>query len=915
MFIKELEISGFKSFGDKTRISLNSPLSGIVGPNGCGKSNILDALKWVLGEKSVKTMRGDKMEDVIFSGTEFKKPSGYAQVDLLLDNSAKILPLEFQEVKITRKLFRDGQSQFYLNDNRVSRKEVEAILMDTGLGKASYSFMQQGQMDMILSSKPEDRRIIFEEAAGISRFKSQQEESEKKLEQTEFNITRLRDIISELDRELKIKKSQSDKTRIFQDIDEKRQICDQKILLTTIGEMNDNMSKLQDKLKKIIGEREKSRQKILQIEEQIISLDAEKQKVINEMHQKDIVHQINSEKITNLESSIEINQKKRLQAGNDLHVIKQHMENINTRVAALKSQLGSQKQLFLELNHQSGDAEKTIKDINDNIKKSHTRIDEIQNTQKKMLHDVETKRENLKKLRVNREVIIQNLLEFLKKEKDQWQKTLGDIESQKNDFKNKLALFFSSIDNALDKISGNPETSRGILLELSRDIKSSEWISTVEKLSDLEKKFWNLLFEKGGIHSQKEEFDEKIIASEKVIENIETEILNLTHELNSKKDEISLLSSRRDAMIGDLKTFEVQKTNVNEKEKNLSQQIQNEDANLVYFSERHSLIESQLLEINQQDKAMLKEIHGLRNTLTTEQNKLENYKGSILKLDEKKSKLLEQVKKESQTDREDFESVSEIEVKIGTIIGSKEALLQEMYNNYNLTFEELKEKFARKKIDIKTEKDKMLEYQKEIKNLGIINPLAIEEMNTIQSLYDHNVEQINDINKARKDILSVIEEIQSKSEKIFMESFRQIGENFRVTFQKLFKGGDVSLKLTEETNPLNSGIEIQVQPPGKRARSLRLLSGGEKALTAIALMFAVYMVKSSPFCVLDEIDAPLDDQNVGRFLTLLDDFKNNTQFLLITHNKKTMGKCDTLFGVTMDEPGISKLLSVEIKAS
>jgi len=915
MFIKELEISGFKSFGEKTRIDFNAQITGIVGPNGCGKSNILDALKWVLGEKSVKSMRGDKMEDVIFSGTEHKKPSGYAQVDLVLDNTEKILPLEFNEVKITRKLFRDGQSQFFLNDSRVARKEVEAILMDTGLGKASYSFMQQGQMDMILSSKPEDRRIIFEEAAGISRYKSQKEESEKKLEQTEFNITRLKDIISELERELKIKKAQSDKTRVFQELDEKRQIHDQKILLTTIVEMEDNLLKLQEKLKKILAEREKSRQKILQIEEQMLSLDSEKQNLVHEMHQKDITHQLNVEKIVHLEKNIEHNNQARKQVSQELKVIKEHLDNVNNRILDLKGQLNNQKQLFLELNNQFGDTEKTIKTTNEKIAQLNLEIEEIRNTQAQMLKDVDSKRENLKLLRKNQEVIIQNLLEFLKREKDEWHKTLGDIEAQKLDFKKELNGFSESISKALEEIQKNPDGAKRTLVELSKSLKSSQWISTVEKLSDLEKKFWNLLFEKGGIHSQKEEFDEKILSDEKKIEEFETEIINLTHKLNQKKDEVNVLSSKRDSMIGDLKTFEVQKVNVNEKEKYIQQQLSNEDASLVYFSERYSLIESELLNINRQEKNLTKEIQALKNSLVSEQSKIESYKNSIKKMDEKKEKLLEQVKKENNASRQEFEGTNDLEIKIGTILGSKEALLQDIYNNYNVTFDELKEKYKGKKIDLRVEKEKLNEIQREMKNLGIINPLAIEELNTIQSLYDHNTEQVNDIMHARKDILSVIEEIQTKSEKIFMESFGQIGENFRKTFQKLFKGGDVSLKLTEDSRPLESGIEIQVQPPGKRARSLRLLSGGEKALTAIALMFGVYMLRSSPFCVLDEIDAPLDDQNVGRFLVLLDDFKDKTQFLLITHNKKTMAKADTLFGVTMDEPGISKLLSVEIKAS
>ncbi|MDH4200713.1 MAG: AAA family ATPase [Spirochaetia bacterium] len=914
MFIKELEITGFKSFGEKTHVVFNSNITGVVGPNGCGKSNILDALKWVLGEKSVKSMRGDKMEDVIFSGTENKKPAGFAEVDLILDNRSKIINLDYDEIKISRKLFRDGQSIFSLNDNRTSRKEIEGLLMDTGLGKASYSFMQQGQMDMILSSKPEDRRHIFEEAAGISRYKSQKEESQKKLEQTEFNITRLKDIIAELERELKIKKSQSEKTKIFQELDEKRQIHDQKILLSTINEMEENLIKLQEKLEKKVHEREKSRQKILQLEEQIIIIDQEKQTFIDEMHQKDIHHQLSNEKIIQLEKSNAQNSQRRNEVNLELNIIKNHIENVNKRIQDFKAQLANQKQLYLELNHQLGDTEKTIKEITSNTNKLLDNIKSINEMQKKLQQESESQREHLKKLRREQEVIIQNLLEFLKREKEQWSKTLDEIESQKRDFKQELANFSTLISQSLEKIEIDPNESRKLLIQLNKDLKSSDWLSTVEKLSDLEKKFWNLLYEKGGIHSQKEDFDEQIQNTEDSLEKIENRISGLTLELEKNKEEISRLSSKRDAMLGDIRTFEVQKNNVNEKERNISDQIKNEENSLLYFSERYGTIENELLQLNEKEKNINREISTLKNSLLAEAAKIENFKSNIKRLDEKKDKIFDQVKKENNATKEQFDGANELEVKIGTLIGMKGSIQQDIYNNYNVNIQELREKFKSAKFDVKIEKEAHNEILRNIREIGAVNPLAIDELNTIQSLYDHNNEQLNDIINARKDILLVISQIQEKSEKIFMESFIKIGENFRIIFQKLFKGGDVSLKLTDETKPLESGIEIQAQPPGKRARSLRLLSGGEKALTAIALMFGVYMVKSSPFCVLDEIDAPLDDQNVGRFLTLLDDFREKTQFVLITHNKKTMSKADTLFGITMDEPGISRLLSVELKA-
>ncbi|MDH5719909.1 MAG: chromosome segregation protein SMC [Spirochaetia bacterium] len=283
--------------------------------------------------------------------------------------------------------------------------------------------------------------------------------------------------------------------------------------------------------------------------------------------------------------------------------------------------------------------------------------------------------------------------------------------------------------------------------------------------------------------------------------------------------------------------------------------------------------------------------------------------------DKKKTELYAQIHNENNKNSNLFKSVGDLEIKIGTLIGSKEALLQEIYNDYTLTYGEIKEKFERSKIIPEKEKELLKNLKKEIEILGPINPLAFEELKNITELYNANENQIKDITAAKENIVKILEEIDEKSRVLFLESFEKIQHNFSEVFQKLFNGGKAKLSLLEPENPLTSGIDIQVQPPGKRPRSLRLLSGGEKALTAIALMFGIYMVRSSPFCVLDEIDAPLDDLNVARFLSILDEFRNNTQFILITHNKKTMAKAESLFGVTMEEAGISKVLSVELKSA
>lgn len=909
MTIKELEIIGFKSFALKTRLEFHDQITAVVGPNGCGKSNILDALKWVLGEKSVKSMRGDKMEDVIFSGTEHKKPSGYAQVDLTFDNSSKMLPLETESVKISRKLFRDGQSQYFINESRVPRKEIENLFFDTGLGKASYSFMQQGQMDMILSSKPEDRRLIFDEAAGISRFKAQQEESEKKLENTEVNITRLRDILSELERELNIKSNQSQKTEIYNQLEQKRNEHEQRVQFASLRDIEQNLEKLNERLEKKIHEREKSRQKLLQLEETLYTLEGDKEEHRRKLHEKDVSNQLNSEKVVQWGNQIEANKERKASLNEELETLKNRIGQVNERIAELKKQQHSQKQLSLELDNRMEVAEKIIKEI----EQQTVETQKLTGEKIAKLHSnrelLEESRKALKELRSEQELIIKDLLDFLAREKEKWQNYLGEIDTQSNLFHEQ----FQKLEKLLGDLKKGP--SDALFAEIEKNFNAKEWSSRLNMLGKAQHEFWNDLFEKGGIHSRKEEMEGKIREAELSIDKTEKENTLLQKQIEELKEKQASLAEKRESTFGDIKSFEVQKSNVTEHEKSIGEQIGHEETQLQYFKSKYSELESEILALQKKESDMLKEIDSIRKSMEKELGQIEQIKQAIIKVDQKREDIHRQIKKETEKSQEVFEYTNDLEVKIGTLLGAKEAMIQDLYNDFNITPDELSEKFARKKIVIADEKSALSEIKKEISELGPINPLAIEELNTVKSLYDHNQEQLEDITKAKKDILEVIEKIRQRSEEIFVECFEQIKENFAATFSKLFKGGEVDLRLTDPEKPLESGIDIQVQPPGKRARSLKLLSGGEKALTAISLMFGIYMVRSSPLCVLDEIDAPLDDQNVGRFLTLLEDFRDKTQFVLITHNKKTMTHADSMVGVTMQEPGVSTLLSVEVKAS
>lgn len=909
MVIKELEIIGFKSFAAKTIVRFDHPTTAVVGPNGCGKSNILDSLKWVLGEKSVKSIRGEKMEDVIFSGTENKKPAGFAQVSLTLDNQGNIFNLDMDEVKIGRRVYRDGQSQYLLNDKKVTRKEIETQLMDTGLGKSSYSFMEQDRIDQILSSKPEERRQIFEEAAGISKFKSQKEEALKNLENAQLNLTRISDIIKELERQKNEKEKQAQKTEVYNKLLSEQKDHDLKIRYMTLAEIEKKLEEFNAKLMRKQSDREKTNQKILLLEEKALQSDEDKAKLTEELHKKDVTNQVSAEKIQQWEKSLENNVERKARIAKELEELQSQKQRVDRRLKELKSEADKQGQLTLQVKNEIENAETTSKKVELAIKELEQRSTELQEKSKTL---ADKKIENLQTLKSNRselQIVVEDLLNALQNEKENWQKAEEkNLELQKS---------FDSRIEKLIKLESNIENGSIELLAIKailNDLALNTWSNDIKNLGGISKALRHILFEEGGIHSRKEKLDKSIKSIEKENDSIDQQQLKIKEEIDSNTEEKTKNIRKRESILGDLKSYELQQKNLEDREKSLAQQIEIETGQSKYFESGLKKLEIEVLNLNTEEKKIRTGIDSLKAGIQKELTHIENIEKKIERIEQKKVTENETLKKEKAKLSEVFEALSDLEIKIGTYLGSQEAMIQDIYNDYNLTYEEIKENLGKSRIQLQSEKSKLNDIECQIESLGPINPLAIEELKNIDQLYQHNLGQKNDIAEARHKILQVINEIHSKSEELFTNSFNQIQSNFSSIFEKLFKGGAASIDLIDPSKPLEAGIDIKVQPPGKRPKSLRLLSGGEKALTAIALMFGIYMVRSSPFCVLDEIDAPLDDANVARFLTILQEFQNSTQFILITHNKKTMTQADAIFGVTMGEPGVSKIISVDLKS-
>ncbi|MFO1470271.1 MAG: hypothetical protein U1F27_04445 [Turneriella sp.] len=912
MTLKELEILGFKSFADKTRISFSTSVSGVVGPNGCGKSNVLDSMKWVLGEKSVKTMRGEKMEDVIFAGTATRKAANFAQVSLTFDNRLRFLNLDTDDVKVGRRLYRDGQSQYFINDSRVALKEIEDLFRDTGVGKSSYSFMEQGRMDQILSSKPEDRRLIFEEAAGVSRFKAQREDAEKNLENTQLNLTRVQDIQRELERELKIKEEQAKKTAQYNSLKDKYKEHDLKIRYLMVKDANEKLEDLKEKLSRRHAEKEKIQQKLIQMQERLAALDDDERNLKEELHKKDTSSQVANEKILQLSNTIAEKETQKVSFSSQLSGLKERITQFEKRIKALKNEAAEQNQFTLKLDLKVSDIEKEIQRLQKRIDECAHEAAAADAELARLEKEKSEANKKLDEVHARQEETIRELLDSLKAEKSRWEKTAKNREQAFTE----IELYCNETEASLNAILSSPDDHLPQMRADLQRLKDSKVFGKIAEkahvLAEMSRGLYEILFEKGGVHSRKEELDEEITALEKLIDHADKE----TARLNAKKlalaDETSVKKQEREKLLGDIKSLNVEINSIKAKEKDLAQQIDNEQSNMGFVKAQFTEIDRSVMQLAQEQKNLTREVEKLKSSIEKETQRIAGIERDIGKVEEKRKELVDTMRRESSKTDEVFQATNELEGKIGALNGTRDSLLQNIYNDYTLTWQELSGQFTSGKLQLADEKEKLTELQREISGLGQINQLAIEEHRHLKEMYDHQKTQVDDILKAQDDIKKVMEEIRLKSETLFRESFEQINHNFAEIFGKLFNGGQAKLELLDPENPLASGIEIEATPPGKRTKSMRLMSGGEKAMTAIALMFAIYMVRSSPFCVLDEIDAPLDEQNVGRFLTLLDEFAKNTQFILITHNKKTMGKAQVLYGVTMNEPGVSTLLSVEL---
>ena len=1178
MYLKSLEIQGFKSFPDKVKLQFDKGLTAVVGPNGSGKSNIGDAVRWVLGEQSSKTLRGAKMEDVIFAGTQFRKSVGFAQVTLNIDNSKGVLLVPADEVSVTRKLYRSGESEYLINGSQVRLKDVCELFMDTGLGKDGYSIVGQGRVAEIVSAKSNERREIFEEAAGISKFRYRKAEAERRLLAAHDNILRLKDIINELEVRVEPLRIQSEKAAKFIEFSEKKKALEVSVWVKHLDELKQSMQDLEEKILVNNTEYENLDADILRLEEKIqgsykamqesnVKLETLQSKILETersngqinadiaVYENDIRHgnetiegiikQQESAKLSTGEISDKIALQKQKAAELDLvqASTNEKLGQVRLELDTLISETGNFDKSFegtsTELNQfyikQSeytfaiASSESSFIEINEQLSLGKRQQDELSaaiidlkqenNEIADGLSDIEEKfsehnnkivgytrlyESKAQKLDVSKKSYEQALFQL--KEKQQRVQLLSDLENSMEGFSHSVkevikaskssrisgikgsiaqlikvdGKYSIAIETALGaalqnvvveneeiakrcinllkeqnagratflpitSVKGNTLTENGLsehdgFIAVASDLVTydPEYSGIIRSLlgriviaEDIDfaaiiSKKYGYKFKivtldgqvvnaggsftggstsrSSGVLTRKNEIDDLKNQIEKLTKNLEVlkadtaklqaETDKLSFDIIGEKDEISKITEdkirfqseqkriaamleqtnsqlentvsqilRLNERLSDLNVKKKQavtdlancEKEIEEKEKQISETQERKDTlhqKREELSAEISTMKIKEMEILKDKEATLQSISQLEeNCKQIESNAAElqekiNVQNSIISekkalIAERKLQLemsgqsvdnfYEQIKQEQQAHREYEQKATEHRAELKNKNDVKEHYSREVtrlqerkvsiQKDYDTIISEMWEQYQLTRSDASTiavELDDMLiaqrdlnELKSKIRALGTVNVAAIEEYKEVAERYKFMSEQLNDVEISKRELEKLIAELTDNMRKRFSESFEEINENFKLIFVELFGGGKAELILTNPEDVLESGIEIEVAPPGKVIKNLSLLSGGEQSFVAIAIYFAILKLKPAPFCILDEIEAALDDVNVSKYASYLRNFTSTTQFILITHRRGTMEEADVLYGVTMQEKGISKLLKME----
>ena len=920
MFLKSLEIFGFKSFADRTRIEFADGVTALLGPNGCGKSNVVDAVKWVLGEQAAKNMRAEKMEDVIFNGTKTRKPLNVAEVTLTIVNEQGLLPIDYNEVAIKRRLYRSGESEYYINGNLAKLKDVRALFWDTGVGKAAYSVMEQGKITEILSSKPEERRYLFEEAAGITRFKVKRAEAERKLERTEENMHQVEGILGEVKKSYDTLKVQSEKTTKYRKLKDEIFESELDIQLLRLKSFRDDKDKKEKDLESVDKKRKDIQTEIDNITATVAShmdevnlMQTEFAETQKQQFGLAIEMNAKSEQIKNLTERQKESQSKVAQLEGRKSGIEEKIESLHEDIDEAESDLHS-------LNRKVVDIEKNIAEFSKNIEIASHQITENDTECDKIRAEMTSLDQQMIELQKHLAAITEDIVtELDSKLKDAGYSSASRRKNEENvdrllsqiailaSGKKELFSDFAKLGNDVQKTTQTAVSAFEEIESLVEQLEAS-FKTYASSIPD----FIDEFLSPEGIITKKRDIDRKISDnrtqfSEKQnkIESLQSQNGNLSGKISEYKETCQTLSlnkiqmeSQRDTKQTSIGFYKRDLASQEGLLKDLENDLYVENKNLHDISNQVIDLEGEIASIEHRGNQLSKKLDELEAQIASKSKDVTGKQSSIQKKTEELAKL------HSQFERIDRElATSDIEIR---------NLKDNFRETHSCDLMEYEERMFTIRTAPSDLREKLAKDRQALKDLGSVNFMAIEEFAETKERYEFLSNQLSDLQKACDDLKRITEEIKAESTELYLATYNKIKKNFHNMFRRLFRGGRAELHLTDPQNVLESGVDILAQPPGKKLENIALLSGGEKTMTAVALMFATYMVRPSPFCLLDEIDAALDEHNVTEFVNALRSFANVSQYIIITHNKKTVTGASTMLGVTMEESGVSKVIQIRI---
>ncbi|MCI5732502.1 MAG: AAA family ATPase [Tenericutes bacterium] len=978
MYLKEIRIVGFKSFAEKITINLDNKISAIVGPNGSGKSNIVDAVRWVLGEQSVKQLRGEGlMSDVIFSGSKSRKASSSASVTLVFDNTDKFLPIDYTEVSIKRCVYKTGENEYYLNNEKCRLKDIQNILVDTGTSKESFNIISQGDIGAILSNKPEERRVVFEATANVIKYRKRKDEALRKLDRTHDNMSRVNDIIYEIEGNLKPLKKQSDDAKKYLENKKKLEDVEVSLIVSEVNEINSTyqmdkkmVSKLSEELieiesnnnldnskieelklnetkkreefyrlqqelinvssdcenlkgkKDLIIERQKYDSTDVKVHDNLVNLKENKLRKENEIfgirNDKDVLDKKLKENIIKFE-----NVDKEF---NDVKKVRDEKEDFLTKNVRVENELKYKINMISNSLENNSSVPYAVKNVLDNPKLAgiHNVIGNLIETDNIyataigvalgaasnyiVTDDEFSAKEAINYLKINKygRATFFPLNVIKSREIDNATYRLLKEDSSFIDVASMLVRYSSVYDNIIK----NQLATTIVVKDLDSANYIARKINYKYRIVTLD---GELLHIGGSLTGGTTKNNTNIISLKHDLEDSKKELLNITNIVQNTEEEINNIDDKYKTL------FENRNSILEERAK-----IQ---SNIAFVVQREDSATSELEKIKEE----INNINGvMNNTLSEEENRVvEEYyekekirqgiENSVNNLKEELNGISEDIntketefKLNNSTYYKKTKELKDLEIKVNRADVKLDNLLNTLTEDYSMTFDKAKENYFLD-MDVKEARNLVDKCKLEIKKLGEVNVGAIEEYERVSKRYEFLSGQKEDLLKAENTILEIIKELDEIMKEKFINNFNEISVKFKEVFRKLFGGGDAELKLTNPDDILTTGIDIKALPPGKKLQHISLLSGGEKTLTAISLLFAILEVRPVPFCILDEVEAALDEVNVDNFGKFLNEFKDKTQFIVITHKKKTMEYADMLYGITMQESGVSKLVSVKLE--